>query len=229
MCAKASSDRLVDGLARRTVPRAPDRARRRTGARAVPSSAPAARAVPHPANDDLSLSLDGFDLIERFEGFEPDWYLDPVGVRTIAYGWTGALPAGYEPPLTHAEGRRLLRETVGPYEAAVRRLVAVPLAQPQFDALVSFTYNLGTGALAASTLLRKLNTGEPGVGPEFARWVYAGGQVLDGLVRRRAAERVLFESAPIAVPDGRSGGGGDIPRAPGGVSSRRLDAERGRI
>ena len=154
---------------------------------------PVTVAMPHPSNDALRTSDDGLALIERFEGFEPDWYLDPVGVRTIAFGWTGALPEGVDPPLTEAQGRRLLRETVGRYEDAVRRSVAVPLAQEQFDALVSFTYNLGAGNLASSTLLRLLNAGDAaGAAEQFDRWVMAGGRALPGLVRRRAAERALF-------------------------------------
>ncbi|PAP77860.1 lysozyme [Rubrivirga marina] len=153
--------------------------------------------MPHPANDPLRISAAGLALIEGFEGFEPDWYLDPVGVRTIAYGWTGPLPDGLVPPLSEAEGRRLLRDTVGAYETAVRRHVEVPLAQPQFDALVSFTYNLGASNLSTSTLLRLLNEGKPGeAAKEFDKWVLANGTQLAGLVRRRAAERALFESAP---------------------------------
>ena len=151
--------------------------------------------MPHPANDPLQISDAGLALIERFEGFMPDWYLDPVGVRTIAYGWTHALPDGFTPPLTEAEGRQLLRQTVGAYEDAVRRHVDVPLAQSQFDALVSFTYNLGASNLAASTLLRRLNEGSATeAAAEFDKWVLAGGVPLAGLVRRRAAERALFES-----------------------------------
>ncbi len=156
----------------------------------------------HPSNDPLQISDAGLALIEGFEGFVPDWYFDPVGVRTIGFGWTGALPDGLVPPLTEAEGRRLLRETVGAYEAAVRRLVAVPLAQAQFDALVSFTYNLGASNLSSSTLLRLLNEGRPGeAAAEFDKWVLANGAPLPGLVRRRAAERALFESAaPVPRP-----------------------------
>jgi GH24 family phage-related lysozyme (muramidase) len=157
--------------------------------------------MPHPANDPLRISDAGLALIERFEGFRSDWYLDPVGVRTIAFGWTGPLPNGLVPPLTEAEGRRLLRDTVGDYEAAVRRLVAVPLGQPQFDALVSFTYNLGASNLSSSTLLRLLNEGRVReAAAEFDKWVLAGGVPLAGLVRRRAAERALFESAPSPTP-----------------------------
>lgn len=151
--------------------------------------------MPHPSNRSLDLSDAGFDLVEGFEGFRPDWYADPAGVQTIGFGWTGALPDGYRPPLSPADGRRLLRETVGRYEAAVRRLVEVPLSQRQFDALVSFTYNLGEGNLAESTLLRLLNAGDPwAAAAEFDRWVYGGGRVLPGLVRRRREERALFEA-----------------------------------
>ncbi len=148
-----------------------------------------------PPPTDLRISSAGLALIERFEGFEPDWYLDPVGVRTIAFGWTGELPPGYTPPLTRAEGRRLLLDTVGTYEAAVRRHVSVALAQAQFDALVSFTYNVGATHFSTSTLLDRLNAGQvAAAAAEFDRWVLAKGQRLEGLVRRRAAERALFES-----------------------------------
>ena len=157
--------------------------------------------MPHPANADLRISDAGLTLIQRFEGFEPDWYLDPVGVRTIAYGWTGALPEDLVPPLTEAEGRRLLADTVGAYEAAVARHVDVPLAQAQFDALVSFAYNVGASNLAASTLLARLNAGRAvEAAAEFDRWVLAKGRRLEGLVRRRAAERALFESALAPAP-----------------------------
>ena len=155
--------------------------------------------MPHPDNRSLRLSDDGLRLVEGFEGFRPDWYADPAGVQTIGFGWTGALPAAYRVPLSLADGRRLLRETVGRYEDAVRRLVAVPLSQRQFDALVSFAYNLGEGSLAESTLLRLLNVGDAwAAAREFDRWIYGGGVVLPGLVRRRAQERALFESGTLA-------------------------------
>ena len=151
--------------------------------------------MPHPDNALLRLSDAGHLLVERFEGFRADWYADPAGVQTIGFGWTGDLPDGFRPPLAVDDARRLLRQTVGRYEDAVRRLVDVPLSQRQFDALVSFTYNLGAGHLAASTLLRLLNAGDAtAAAAEFDRWVYGGGRVLPGLVRRRAEERALFES-----------------------------------
>lgn len=151
--------------------------------------------MPDPANDALRTSDAGLQLIEDFEGYRADWYADPVGVRTIGIGWTRALPDGFRAPLSKAEAWRLLRQTVVEYEAAVRRYVDVPLSQPQFDALVSFTYNLGASRLKESTLRKRLNAGDAwGAAEEFDRWVYAGTQVLPGLVRRRAAERALFES-----------------------------------
>ena len=145
----------------------------------------------------LAVSQAGLALIERFEGFAPDWYADPVGVRTVGFGWTGPLPDGFAPPLSRADARRLLRETVESYADAVREAVTAPLTQGQFDALVSFTYNLGPGALRRSGLLRRINAGDPDAAEEFDRWVFAGGRRLPGLARRRAAERALFEaSAP---------------------------------
>ena len=152
----------------------------------------------------LAASDDGLALIEQFEGFEADWYADPVGVRTIGFGWTGPLPDDLTPPLSRDEARALLRRTVGPYAEAVREAVAVPLAQEQFDALVSFVYNLGPAAFRDSTLLRRINAGDPAAAEEFDRWVYAGGRQLPGLVRRRAAERALFEGT--ATPAARGAG-----------------------
>ena len=160
--------------------------------------------MPHPDNDDLRLSDAGIQLIEDFEGYRADWYDDPVGVRTIGIGWTRDLPEGFSAPLSRSEARRLLRETVGDYEHAVRRNVDRPLSQPQFDALVSFTYNLGASRLRESTLRKRFNEGDEwGAAEEFDRWIYGGGHVLPGLVRRRAAERKLFESGTTGS---RSGG-----------------------
>ncbi len=160
--------------------------------------------MPHPDNDSLRLSDAGAQLIEDFEGYRADWYSDPVGVRTIGIGWTRELPAGFSAPLSRSEARRLLAETVGDYERAVRHNVDQPLSQAQFDALVSFTYNLGASRLRESTLRKRLNAGDAwGAAEEFDRWVYGGGVVLPGLVRRRAAERRLFEEG---TPPRRSSG-----------------------
>lgn len=150
----------------------------------------------------LRTSRAGLDLITSFEGFYPSWYLDPVGVRTVGYGHTSErIPAGITVPLTREEALDLLKSDLKGYEAAVRRAVRVPLSQPQFDALVSFTFNVGAGALDGSTLLRRLNAGDlDAAAREFHRWVHGGGRVLPGLVRRRAAEAALFMSSPRPAP-----------------------------
>ena len=89
------------------------------------------------------------------------------------------------------------------FEKAVTRNVTVQLNQDQFDALVSFTFNLGEGNLKQSTLLQKVNAGDfAGAAKEFPRWNKAGGQVLPGLVRRRASEALLFQSIPDSNYDG---------------------------
>lgn len=143
----------------------------------------------------------GIDLITSFEGYYANWYLDPVGVRTVGYGHTDErIPKGISVPLSREEALDLLRHDLAGYEAAVRRLVKVPLSQPQFDALVSFAFNVGTGALASSTLLRRLNARDyRAAAAQFAKWVHGGGQVLPGLVRRRQAEAALFQSAAKPV------------------------------
>lgn len=140
----------------------------------------------------------GVQLIKDFEGFVPKWYRDPVGVWTIGYGHTDSAGSPKHATsanmvLSEAEGTAILQRDLGQYEAAVDRLVKVPLNENQYAALVSFTYNLGAGNLGSSTLLRKLNAGDyEGAANEFARWNKAGGKVLNGLVRRRAAEKALF-------------------------------------
>lgn len=142
----------------------------------------------------------GVDLIKEFEGFIPRWYSDPVGVKTCCYGHTDA--AGdpkysltQHMTFTKADGEDILRRDLRQYEAAVVSAVHVPLSTNQFAALVSFTYNLGPGNLRSSTLLRKLNAGDyAGAAAEFPRWNKAGGRVLAGLTRRRAAEQALFMS-----------------------------------
>lgn len=101
----------------------------------------------------------------------------------------------FPPTISEREAERILRQDVQEAERAVLRLINVPLSDGQFDALVSFTFNLGGGALQRSTLRRKLNRAEydDAVG-EFMKWVYAGGRKLNGLVKRRAAEADLFTS-----------------------------------
>lgn len=137
----------------------------------------------------------GRALIRAFEGFSPTVYICPAGYPTVGYGHVVQAGEAFESPLSPDEGDALLARDLPRYEAAVCRLIEVPLHDPCYDALVSFTFNLGEGALAASTLRRLINAGRlEEAGPQFGRWVFAGAQKLPGLVRRRAAERALFEA-----------------------------------
>lgn len=137
----------------------------------------------------------GIALIKRFEGCRLEAYQDSVGVWTIGYGITSA--TGFKvykgQKITQEQADELLLKHLTTYERAVARNVRVPLTDNQFAALVSFTYNLGEGALKSSTLLKKLNKGDyQGASKEFGKWVKAGGKKLKGLVDRREAERQLF-------------------------------------
>jgi len=136
----------------------------------------------------------GAKFIASFEGFLADAYWDQWGsVWTIGYGHTGGVEPGDH--VTKEQALALLRKDAATAAQAVRDLVDVPLNQNQFDALVSFAFNLGGGALAESTLLRKLNNGNyKGAAREFKRWTHAGGVELPGLVRRRHAEAHLFRT-----------------------------------
>lgn len=135
----------------------------------------------------------GLELIKDFEGLRLNSYQDAVGVWTIGYGHTRTAGPGQR--ITDAQATALLREDVANFENAVTQAVQVPMTANQFAALVSFTYNVGSGALNRSTLLRKLNAGDTlGAADEFLRWNRAGGQELAGLTRRRIAERELFLS-----------------------------------
>ena len=137
----------------------------------------------------------GLQLIKLFEGFSPTVYLCPAGYPTIGYGHVVQDAEHWPTPLAEAEGDELLRRDLIRYENAVCRLIQVPLSDRCFASLVSFAFNLGEGALAASTLRRLVNAGRlEDAAPQFDRWVFAGSQKLMGLVRRRAAERVMWES-----------------------------------
>ena len=143
----------------------------------------------------MQISKAGLDLIKQFEGLYLKAYRCPAGVPTIGYGHTAGVAMGQT--IAQQQADDYLRRDVRQFERAVARLVSVPLTQGQFDALVSFAFNLGEGALAQSTLLRLLNAGDyAGAAAQFERWNKAGGRVLPGLVRRRAAERALFEARP---------------------------------
>ena len=146
----------------------------------------------------MKLGSKGIELIKSFEGFYSKPYLDPIGIPTIGYGAT------YYPnkkkvtmkdkPLTEKEASDLLRVMMTTYENDVKRLVKRELNQNQFDALVSFTYNLGGANLGKSTLLKKVNANpcDKTIKDEFLKWNKAGGKVLNGLTRRRNAEAELY-------------------------------------
>lgn len=146
----------------------------------------------------MQTSEKGIALIKQFEGCKLTAYQDSVGVWTIGYGWTQPVdgkPIRAGMTIKQETAERLLKTGLVSYESDVSRLVKVGLTQGQFDALVSFTYNLGARSLSTSTLLRKLNAGDyAGAADEFLRWNKAGGKVLNGLSRRREAERALFLS-----------------------------------
>lgn len=136
----------------------------------------------------------GLQLIEHFEGLRTTAYRCPAGVWTIGIGHTSGVKQGTTCSVEQA--REWLRSDVAHAERCVNDAVrGTRLNQAQFDALVSFVFNLGCGAFLRSTMLKLLNAGKVAdVGPQFARWTRAGSRVLDGLVRRRAAERKLFET-----------------------------------
>lgn len=146
----------------------------------------------------MQTSEKGIALIKQFEGCKLTAYQDSVGVWTIGYGWTQPVDGKLirtGMTIKQETAERLLKTGLVSYENDVSRLVKVNLTQGQFDALVSFTYNLGARSLSTSTLLRKLNSGDyAGAADEFLRWNKAGGKVLNGLTRRREAERALFLS-----------------------------------
>jgi lysozyme len=140
----------------------------------------------------------GLALIKGAEGCRLEAYPDPgTGAEpwTIGYGSTGP---DVKPGLciSQEEAERRLRRDLERFERAVTRLVTVPITQEQFDALVSFAFNCGPENLARSTLLKRVNNGEPtAAAAEFRRWNRAAGRVLSGLTKRRAAEAALFLSA----------------------------------
>lgn len=139
----------------------------------------------------LSVSLAGIGFIQTQEGTKPVAYLDSIQVPTICTGHTKGVTLGMKASPKQCEV--YLREDLGIAGLAVGRLVKAPLTQKQYDALVSFTFNVGAGNLAKSTLLRKLNAGDVcGAGKEFSRWDHAGGKRLRGLTARRKLEAIPF-------------------------------------
>jgi len=142
----------------------------------------------------MNISESGLSIIKHFEGLRLQAYQCSAGVWTIGYGHTLNVFPGDD--ITTEEAERMLRDDIRDAEYAVVQYVTVPLTQHQFDALVSFVFNLGSSNFRLSTLLRKLNAGDyTSAAAELLRWVNAGGKKLPGLVRRREAEKALFETS----------------------------------
>jgi lysozyme len=137
----------------------------------------------------------GIALIKKYEGLSLKPYQDAVGLWTIGYGHLILDHEKFYDALTEKQAEDLLKKDLIRTELAVDRLISVPLTQSQFDALVSFTFNLGAGALNRSTLRAKINRREyASAAAEFDKWVFAGGIKFKGLVARREAEKQLFLS-----------------------------------
>ena len=136
----------------------------------------------------------GLDLIKHFESFSDVLYFCPAGYKTIGYGHV-IRPGENLEKISEAEGETLLLSDVAKAETSVLRLIKVALEENQYDALVSFTFNLGGGALQRSILRQKVNREEHAEVPdEFKKWIYAGGRVLRGLIRRRIMEAILYSN-----------------------------------
>ena len=146
------------------------------------------------------ITAEGLAMIKHFEGLRTTAYQDSVGVWTIGYGHTSmAGPPMVYPGMviTAAEAEAILQQDLDIFERGVSQALTVTTHENQFSAMVSFAFNVGLSAYRNSTLLRKHNAGDfVGAANEFPRWVYADGQVLPGLVRRREAERALYIKMP---------------------------------
>jgi len=146
------------------------------------------------------ISQGGIDLIKKFEGLKLKPYLCSAGVPTIGYGNTfyenGKKVTLNDPAITEKRAEELLAYLLVSFEKYVDSYCRDDINQNQFDALVSFAYNLGPNSLKASTLLKKVNINplDPTIKVEFLKWTKAGGRVLKGLVLRREAEASLYFS-----------------------------------
>ena len=144
----------------------------------------------------LAVSAAGVTSIKYYEGEVRKVYLDPVNIPTVCVGHASTVTSKDVGRVFSPEQcTELLRKDIQVAEKAVKSAVQVPVTQEQYDALVSFTFNVGSTNFRKSTLLRKLNAGDCwGAGAEFPKWKYAQDQELPGLVARRANERATFET-----------------------------------
>lgn len=140
----------------------------------------------------MKISGEGLALIKKFEGCELESYRCSANVVTIGYGHTRTAKEGMT--ITREEADMLLEEDIRSFETAVLSLVEVDLKQCEFDALIAWTFNLGAGNLKSSTLLKRINAKDWNDVPhQIKRWNKANGTVLQGLIRRREAEALLFQ------------------------------------
>ena len=146
----------------------------------------------------MKLSENGYDVIKSFEGIKNKAYKDSVGIWTVGIGFitVDGVKVNENTTLTNDQIEEQFFKQIVKYENAVNNNVKSVLNQNQFDALVSFTFNLGEGSLKSSTLLKKVNVNpnDTSISAEFLKWNKAGGRVIDGLTKRRQAEAKLYFS-----------------------------------
>ena len=141
----------------------------------------------------MKISNAGLKLIKQYEGFCPTPYFCPAGKLTIGYGHVILSGENFPDEITEENAQILLKQDVSTTEYAINSLVIIVLSQNQFDALVSFVYNVGSKAFEKSTLLRFLNENKLELAAkQFSRWIFANGMVQKGLINRRMAEKLMF-------------------------------------
>jgi lysozyme len=146
----------------------------------------------------MKFSAAGMELLKRSEGFRNRVYLDVAGLPTIGYGHRLLQPDSFPNGICELQAANLLSSDLRDAEQAVLRLVKVPLTQGQFDALVDFTFNLGSARLASSTLLKCLNAGRyDDAAEQLSLWDHAGGHEIASLMARREAEVELWRSGQV--------------------------------
>ena len=148
----------------------------------------------------MNISTPGIDLIKAFEGCKLEAYQCSGNVWTIGFGHTRHVEEGDK--ITQKVADYFLEYDLAMVETHCKRLITVPLKQHQWDAIVSWCYNLGCGNLRASTMLRVINAGEMDkVSEQIVRWDKVKGKPLAGLTRRRLAEALLFDSGKAEKPE----------------------------
>ena len=152
----------------------------------------------------LTVSKEGIALIKRYEGYKTTPYRCPAGLYTVGYGHVIGnglqLPDEWNRTFSLGEIDELLRTDLARFEQGVLRYCPVYLTQSQFDALVSFSFNLGLGVLQRSTLRQKINRGDADAAKVILKYNMAGGRILKGLIRRRQAEYRLFTAPTDRIP-----------------------------